>query len=109
MERSGANGVDDNPWGVMHMTSEEKLASCKIMASNLSTLREKAKLTQDELADRLGLSRQTISAIENEKRHMQWSTFSVLIMFFARNQEIYQIMIAMGIINNNIEQMFNID
>ena len=91
------------------MTSEEKLALCKLMASNLSTLREKAKLTQDELADRLGLTRQTISAIENDKRDMQWSTFSVLIMFFASNKEIHQIMIAMGIINSSVEKVFNID
>jgi DNA-binding XRE family transcriptional regulator len=90
------------------MTSEEKLALCKIMASNLSTLREKAKLKQDELADRLGLSRQTISAIENGKRDMQWSTFSVLIMFFARNHEIRQIMTVMGIITENVEKVFDI-
>lgn len=90
------------------MTSEEKLVLCKAMASNLSTLREKAKLTQDELADRLGLSRQTISAIENEKRDMQWSTFSVLIMFFVTNKEIRQIMVAMGIVNDSVEKVFNI-
>ena len=90
------------------MSYEEKLEFCKIMASNLSTLREKAKITQDELADKLGLSRQTISAIENGKRDMQWSTFSVLIMFFASNHEIRHIMVAMGIINESIIKMFNI-
>ena len=90
------------------MSSEERQLLCKIMASNLSTLREKAKLTQDELADRLGLSRQTISAIENEKRDMQWSTFSVLLMFFASDAEIKQIMIAMNIINEAVERAFNI-
>ena len=78
------------------------------MASNLSTLREKARLKQDELADRIGLSRQTISAIENEKREMQWSTFSVLLMFFANDDEIKKIMIAMGIVNDNVEKSFNI-
>jgi len=90
------------------MSSEERQLLCKIMASNLSTLREKAKLTQDELADRLGLSRQTISAIENEKRDLQWSTFSVLLMFFASDAEIKQIMIAMNIINEAVERAFNI-
>jgi DNA-binding XRE family transcriptional regulator len=47
------------------ISPEGKQKLCKIMASNLSTLRAKANMTQDELADRLGLSRQTISAIEN--------------------------------------------
>ena len=90
------------------MSSEERQVLCKVMASNLSTLREKAKLTQDELADRLGLSRQTISAIENGKREMQWSTFSVLLMFFASDAEIKQIMIAMSIVNEVVERAFNI-
>ena len=91
------------------ITFEERHELCKLMASNLSTLREKAKITQDELADRLGLSRQTISAIENEKREMQWSTFSVLLMFFASDDEITQIMIAMGILNENVARVFNIN
>ena len=90
------------------ITTEEKQELCRIMASNLSTLREKARLKQDELADRLGLSRQTISAIENEKREMQWSTFSVLIMFFANDYEIRQIMAAMGIMSERIAKVFNI-
>ena len=90
------------------ISSDDKQELCRKLASNLSTLREKAKLTQDELADRVGVSRQTISAIENEKRDVQWSNFSVLIMFFANDNEIKQIMYAMGLINNDIEKVFNI-
>jgi len=88
---------------------EEKQELCRKLASNLSTLREKARLTQDELAERIGLSRQTISAIENEKREMYWSTFSVLIMFFATNDEIKQIMQVIGLINGDIEKAFSIE
>ena len=91
-----------------YISPECRQELCKLMASNLSTLRAKASITQDELADRLGLSRQTISAIENEKREMLWSTFSILIMFFARNNEIKLLMIAMGIINDDVEKTFDI-
>lgn len=91
-----------------NISFEEKQELCKIMASNLSVLREKAKITQDELADRLGLSRQTISAIENEKREMQWSTFSVLLMYFAGDNEIRPIMTAVGVINEKVAEIFNI-
>ena len=66
-QKEGCYGIHDDFWKVMFMTAEEKAGICRIMASNLSAPREKAKLTQDELADRLGLSRQTISAIETEK------------------------------------------
>ena len=90
------------------LTSDFKQEMCKKMASNLSTLREKVKITQDELAERLGLSRQNISAIENGKHEMQWSTFSVLIMFFAQDDELKKIMIAMGLINDEVRQAFSI-
>jgi len=74
------------------------------MASNLATLRTKANMKQEELAERLGLSRQTISAIENERRNMEWTTFSVLAMFFANDDEIRQIMIALGILNDDVQR-----
>jgi DNA-binding XRE family transcriptional regulator len=91
-----------------NISVEEKRELCKLMASNLSVLREKAKIKQDELADRLGISRQTISAIENDKREMQWSTFSVLLMFFANDDETRRIMVAMEIINEAVEKIFNV-
>lgn len=78
------------------------------MALNLSTLREKAKITQDELSDRLGLSRQTIGAIENEKRDMQWCTFSVLFMFFANDDETKRIMCAMELVTDETKNVFNV-
>lgn len=86
------------------ITSEEKKVLCRKMAANLPTLRTKAELSQDELAERLGFSRQTISAIENEKRDMQWSTFTAIALLFLKNQEIRQLMIVMGIINDAVEK-----
>ena len=79
------------------------------MASNLATLRTKANLKQEELAERLGLSRQTISAIENERRVMEWTTFSVLVLFFAKDEEIEKVMIALGILNDCVVKIFNLD
>ena len=51
--------------------TEGKQLLCKNMAENLPVLRAKVGLSQDELAVRLGFSRQTISAIENGKRKMK--------------------------------------
>ena len=90
------------------ISNEEREELCNKMGSNLFSLRAKSNMTQDELACRLGLSRQTISAIENGKRKMMWSTFSVLIMFFAKNNELKQIMFAMGVINSDVEKTLNI-
>jgi len=91
------------------ISSDAKQELCKKMASNLATLRTKANLKQEELAERLGLSRQTISAIENERRVMEWTTFSVLVLFFAKDEEIEKVMIALGILNDCVVKIFNLD
>jgi DNA-binding XRE family transcriptional regulator len=70
------------------ISSNRKHELCKKMDSNLATLRTKTNVKQDELADRLGFSRQTISAIETGKRDMQWSTFTAIALFFSRNPKI---------------------
>ena len=91
-----------------NISSNRKQELCRTLASNLSTLREKANLKQDELADKLGISRQNISAIETGKHVMQWSTFSMLVMFFAKDKEMKQIMTAMRIIDEEVEKTLSI-
>ena len=90
------------------ISNERKQELCKIMASNLSTLRAKANLSQNELADRLGFTRQTFSAIEGKKRDMQWSTFSAIALFFSKDKEIRQLMIVMGILNDDVEKILDV-
>ena len=88
------------------ISSERKKDLCKLLASNLPTLRAKANLSQEDLADRLGFSRQTVSAIENKNREMQWSTFSAIILFFVKNQELYQIMSIMNLLGDDVKELF---
>lgn len=45
-----------------------KNEAVKNMTDNLRVLRNKLNLTQDELARKIGISRQTIADIENKKR-----------------------------------------
>ena len=87
---------------------KRKQELCKIMASNLPTLRMKANLSQEELADRLGFTRQTFSAIEGKKRNMQWSTFSALVLFLSKDEEISKLMVVMGILTDDVNETLNI-
>ena len=57
----------------------------EILAEHLLPLRMKADITQEELAQIIGVSRQTYYAIENQKREMTWNTFLSLILFFDTN------------------------
>ena len=88
---------------------DEKKKLCANMAVNMPALRAKAGLSQDELADRLGFSRQTISAIENGKRKMQWSTFTAIALFFLKDNEISELMSVMGIATDSVKEMFSIE
>lgn len=91
------------------ISQAQKRALCKNMAVNLPSLRAQAGLSQDKLADRLGFSRQTISAIENGKRAMQWSTYSAIALFFSGNSEIKKLMFAMNTINDEVDMMLKAD
>lgn len=62
------------------------------MTVNLPTLRAKASLTQAKLAELIGVSRQTIVAIESQKRKMTWNTFISCLLVFQNNQETDQLL-----------------
>lgn len=67
------------------------------MSENLSVLRAKINLSQEELADVLGVTRQTISAVENEQRNMSWPIFLSLILIFLKNKETKRLIVLLGI------------
>ncbi len=69
----------------------------KLMSENLSVLRAKINLSQEELADVLGVTRQTISAVENEQRNMSWPIFLSLILIFLKNKETKRLIVLLGI------------
>ena len=64
--------------------NKEKLISN--MTDNLPMLRRCLDLTQEELADKIGVSRSTIISIENKKREMTWNTFLSLMLLFTQNE-----------------------
>ena len=57
------------------------------MAENMPVLRKKLRLSQESLADIIGVSRYTIMLIENKKRKMTWTMFLALFLVFERNEQ----------------------
>ncbi|BCI60355.1 helix-turn-helix transcriptional regulator [Solibaculum mannosilyticum] len=55
------------------------------MTDELPALRAKLGLSQEEIADKLGMSRQTYNAIECKKRAMGWNTCLSMVTFFYHN------------------------
>lgn len=55
------------------------------LRNELPVLRARIGLSQETVADKIGISRQTYSSIETGKREMTWTTFMALVAFFQNN------------------------
>lgn len=66
-------------------TSTEQEVLIKHMANRLPALRKKYGISQTELGGKIGLSRQTISAIERKTTPLTWTTMLAMLMFFTAN------------------------
>ena len=64
------------------ISENDKSMSIMALQENLSALRAKADISQEELSSIIGVSRQTYSAIESGKREMSWSSYLSLVFFF---------------------------
>ena len=73
------------------------------MADNLPTLRAKLGLTQEDLADLVGVSRHTVISMETKKRPMTWNTFLSLILIFSGNSETKLLLKVLGILTQELE------
>ena len=71
--------MDKDKW---IFTDGERNRFIDALTDELSVLRAKASISQDELAKLVGISRQTYGAIERKTRRMSWNTYLSLILFF---------------------------
>ena len=69
------------------LTEREKKLFKQCLAENMQMLRGKLGISQAELAETLGVSRQTINAVENGRQNMSWNLFISLILFFSYNKD----------------------
>ena len=90
------------------MNKEQKDAVMNAMATNLSILRSKLNLSQEELAGLLGVTRQTISSFESGQRKMTWSVFLALVLIFFRNEPTKKLLVAFSIYTPELNDYLNI-
>lgn len=78
----------------------------RAMASNLSMLRAKIGVSQEELATLIGVTRQTISATENKTRELSWPNFLSMLFVFTQNPETRDLLPILGIYTPELERYF---
>ena len=89
------------------LTDEEKDEFIALLTPNLTTLRIHADISQEELANLIGVSRQTYSAIERRIRRMSWSTYLSLVLFFDHNQKTHSMLRMLSIFPKQLIKRFN--
>ena len=68
------------------------------MSEELPALRAKAGLSQGEIANIIGISRQSFNLIEFNKTKMTWQTCSALLMYFSLNKDTSNLMRMFGLL-----------
>lgn len=69
-------------WPLSNLEQEKLIRN---LTANLSTLRAKLDISQDEISKIVGISRQTYLSIEGGKRPMSWQVYLALVLFFDAN------------------------
>ena len=81
----------------------------KLLTDELPVLRAKIGISQSELSNIIGVSRQTYSAIETKKREMSWNTYMSLILFFEHNEKTREMLIRIGAFPESLQQVLNVN
>ena len=71
----------------------------------LPVIRARVDLTQGEIGEMVGLSRQTYSAIETRKRKMTWSNFMSLLFVFWYNPATRNAVEEAGIFTDELKRV----
>ena len=73
------------------------------LTDNLAMLRAKVGASQSDIADVIGIARQTYSNLETGKKIMTWNMFLSLILFFKENDETSNVIRLLGIYTDELE------
>ncbi len=84
-----------------------KEVSVENMTKNMVALRTMLHLSQAELAELIGMGRQTLVAIENRKRKMTWNTFLSLLFVFSQNKETCSLLEIFGIYTPEMKRIYS--
>lgn len=89
------------------LTDAEKDSFIATLTPHLAILRTQAEVSQEEIANLIGVSRQTYSAIERKIRKMSWNTYLSLVLFYDHNQKTHQLMRHLSLFPTELIVRFN--
>jgi len=78
------------------------------LTSELPTLRAKVGLSQQDLATKMGISRQAYGAMETRKQKMTWQNFITLILLFKNETDTARMLYYCGAYPVELEQFLKL-
>ena len=90
-----------------YLSEEEKYALIEKLTPELPLLRAKAEISQEEIANIIGTSRQTYGAIERKARKMSWNTYLSLILFYDYNKKTHKMIRNISAFPHELIKRFN--
>ena len=89
------------------LTEKEKDTFIKALTPELALLRTKAQVSQEEIANIIGVSRQTYGSIERKARKMSWNTYLSLILFYDYNKKTHKMIRNISAFPHELIKRFN--
>lgn len=99
--------MKDNGRTEIQDINKDELIDC--LTEELPVLRAKIGLSQDDLSEIIGISRQTYSSIETKKRRMSWNVFLSLILVFENNEKTQDLLENSGAFPDVLKSVLNIN
>ncbi len=89
------------------LTDKEKDVLISALTDELPILRAKAEISQEEIANLVGVSRQTYGAIERKTRKMSWNTYLSFILFYDYNKNTHDFIRHLSAFPHSLIKRFN--
>ena len=89
------------------ITNAEKEYFIEELSNSLTLLRTKADISQEQIANIIGISRQTYGAMERKTKKMSWNTFLSLVLFFDSNNLTRKMLCEVSTFPREFSRRFN--
>lgn len=106
---NGKRGKDWSENVISNITQIDKKYLAEKLALELPALRAKIGNSQAEMGELIGVSRQTYSMIETQKKEMGWSVYMALILVFSSNPKTASLLEFCGAYPNQLRNILQQD
>lgn len=83
-------------------TQEEYLEK---MTKYLPVLRAALKISQRELAEKIGVTRQSMMNIETRRSPLQWPTYLAMVFLFQQNEDTKKLLYSLELFDDKMIEM----